>query len=74
MSNPMGEVGMVECILRGIGLYCMGDKPILFGDYETFLEVSLTLNLIFFAFRGPVDRFINSQAKITNRVVKVACT
>ena len=44
-----------------------------FGNLETFLEVSLTLNLIFLAFRGPVERFVNTQAKATSWVVKIAC-
>ena len=64
---------MTEYVLREIGLYRKADEPIHFGHYETFLEVSLTLNLIFFAFRGPVDKFISSQAKVTSWVVKMAC-
>lgn len=44
-----------------------------FGSYETFLTVSLTLNLVFFAFRGPVHRFVEVQAKATSTIVEF-CT
>lgn len=64
---------MIEYILSQIGLDRVVDESLHFGYYETFLEVALTLNLIFFAFRGPVNRFVATQAKITSWVVKVAC-
>lgn len=62
---------MLECILSAIALH--REVGIVFGDYETFLEVALTLNLIFFAFRGPVERFVESQSRVTSGVVGVAC-
>lgn len=64
-------MGLVEYILSAIALH--RDAGLVFGDYETFLGVCLTLNLIFFAFRGPVVRFVNIQAKVTSKVVKGAC-
>ena len=62
---------MVEYILSAIALH---RETGTFGNYETFLEVSLTLNLIFFAFRGPVERFVENQAKLTGGVVEAACS
>ena len=62
---------MIENILDAIGLH--RSTGIVFGDYETFLEVSLTSNLIFFAFQGPVDKFVRWQAELTTWFVKAAC-